>query len=287
MVDQAARRRRTRADQRWASSERVAVSAAPFEAAEASADAERSHSQTRSHTQSQNQSQEAAADQALLKSFIVGLLEQAVNKALRQDADALADLRAYAGCVFRIKTYQPYSVIYCQFCDEGITLLSHYDGEVDARVQAPAGKLLMLLLQQDSEWNEQDFEIKILGDRELVEQILALLKRYDIWRWVRQFWLEWFPGANDFPAIMDKLQMQTPEWWAAWQALPVTTQDVLVELKHVSETQTQMLAEIKALRLAQAHGVSRMTPVQWLGVALIVVGALWFGAHLWSMPLGS
>lgn len=81
--------------------------------------------------------------------------------------------------------------------------------------------------------------------------------------------------------------MQTPEWWAAWQALPVTTQDVLVELKHVSETQTQMLAEIKALRLAQAHGVSRMTPVQWLGVALIVVGALWFGAHLWSMPLGS
>lgn len=220
------------------------------------------------------------ADQdVLLKSLFVGLFEQAVNKALRQDRAALEELRQYAGRIFRIKTYQPYSVVYCQFCDEGVSLLTQYDGEVDARVQAPAGKLLMLLLQQESALSREDFEIKILGDRELVEQILSILKTYDIWRWVRQFWLEWFPGSADFPNVMNKLQLQAPEWWAALQGIPGTTQDLLVELKHLSETQTQMLVEIKALRLAQGQAQARLSAVQWLGVGLIIAGAVWFALH--------
>jgi hypothetical protein len=169
--------------------------------------------------------------------------------------------------------------VYCQFCDEGISLLTHYDGEVDARVQVPAGKLLMLLLQQDSELNQADFEIKILGDRQLVEQVLAILKTYDIWRWVRQFWLEWFPGSADLPGVMAKLQVEAPEWWLALQAVPNTTNDLLVELKHLSETQTQMLAEIKAMHVAMNQGKSRVTALQCVGMALMVVGLLWFAMH--------
>lgn len=220
-----------------------------------------------------------ADQEVLLKSLFIGLFEQAVNKALRQDRAALAALRQYAGRIFRIKTYQPYAVVYCQFCDEGIALLTHFDGEVDARVQAPAGKLLMLLLQQESALSREDFEIKILGDRELVEQILSILKTYDIWRWVRQFWLEWLPGSADLPDMMNKLQLQAPDWWEALQAVPGTTQDLLVELKHLSETQTLMLAEIKALRVAQDQAQARLSAVQWLGVGLMIVGAVWFGIH--------
>jgi len=222
----------------------------------------------------------SADDPDLLQSLIIGLLEQAINRALRQDVAALEALRAYAGRIFRIKTYQPYWVVYCQFCDEGVSLLSHYDSEVDARVQAPAGKLLMLLLQQDSELSQEDFEIRILGDRLMVEQVLAILKTYDIWRWVRQFWLEWFPGVADFPQMMSKLQLEAPQWWTALQSVPATTQDLLVELKHLTETQTQMLVEIKALRLAQEQAARGMTAWQWLGVTLMMIGLLWLGLHL-------
>lgn len=219
----------------------------------------------------------------LFKSLLLGLFEQAVNKALRQDHDALAALRQYSGCIFRIKTYHPYAVVYCQFCDEGITLLTQYDGEVDARVQAPAGKLLMLFLQQERELNQEDFEIRILGDRALVEEVLNILKTYDIWRWVRQFWLEWFPGAADLPSLMDKLQLQTPQWWAALQAVPGTTHDLLVELKHLSETQTKMLAEIKALREAQGLAHAKMSAIQWLGLGLMLVGVIWFAVSWFSV----
>ncbi|MEJ2668887.1 MAG: SCP2 sterol-binding domain-containing protein [Gammaproteobacteria bacterium] len=213
-------------------------------------------------------------NEALLMSMLTGFLEKAVNQALRQDAEALKALQAYAGHIIRIKTYQPYAVMYCQFCDEGVLFLTHYDGEVDARVQIPAGKLLMAVLHGNPSQHGPIEDLKILGDRELVENVWSVFQRYDLWRWVRQWCTECLPGLADRPLLMDFFRIQAPEWWMAFLTVPTISADVLLELKHASETQTAILAELKALREAQENRSNSLWRAPLGGVCL-AIGLLW------------
>jgi len=224
----------------------------------------------------QDNAHAAEETQNLSICLMTALVEKAVNQALLKEAAAIEALIPLAGRVIRLKTHDPYLVIYCQILETGVRLLTQFDGKVDVRVQMPAGKLLVSLLQTGrGVVDEADFEISVFGDRQVLDEVNLILEQFSILKFTSQLLQEWLPGY-DALASDAKLWLEgsVPPWVRTWQQMPELANDLMVEVKHMAETQSAMLTELVALRSQKANNGVHW--VHWLGLIMVFLALFSF-----------
>lgn len=119
-------------------------------------------------------------------------LETLLNQALRLDPTSLHALSKLSGKIIRIEIS---GMSFTLFIDnQGITVLSDYDGEVDVRIGGAPFTLLRLLLQNEITLSNNP-EVTINGEIGTAQQLLSILKGLDI-DWEEQL----AQGLGDIPA---------------------------------------------------------------------------------------
>ena len=121
-------------------------------------------------------------------------LETLLNQALRLDPTSLHALSKLSGKIIRIEV-SGMSLVFILFIDDqGITVLSNYDGEVDVRICGAPFTLLRLLLQNETTLSDSP-DVTINGEIGTALQWFSILKELDI-DWEEQL----AQGLGDVPA---------------------------------------------------------------------------------------
>jgi ubiquinone biosynthesis protein UbiJ len=127
-----------------------------------------------------------------LNQLFATTLETLLNQALRLDPTSLHALSKLSGKIIRIEIS---GMSFTLFIDnQGITVLSDYDGEVDVRIGGAPFTLLRLLLQNEITLSNNP-EVTINGEIGTAQQLLSILKGLDI-DWEEQL----AQGLGDIPA---------------------------------------------------------------------------------------
>ena len=182
-----------------------------------------------------------------LEAFVLGVIEASINRVLALDPLCVAELAELAGKVMRVKTLEPALSFYVLFSEKGIQVAPFYDGAVDARVKAPAAKLLATLFNQDVSIDAASLDVLMTGDHELVTSFLAIVKRYDLWAVSKNIIAEWFPDVVHWPDLIDKLRDVRPDWVESVRELPNQLQQSYLELQESLKVQQEMLHELRKI----------------------------------------
>jgi ubiquinone biosynthesis protein UbiJ len=120
-----------------------------------------------------------------MNQFLAITLETLLNKTLRLKPSHLQALTVLSGKIVRIEL----SGIYLNFTffpdDQGVTVLSDYQGEVDVTICTAPFTLLRLLLEHHSLLSDNP-DVTIHGEMSIAQQWLDFLKGLDI-DWEKEF----------------------------------------------------------------------------------------------------
>ncbi len=184
---------------------------------------------------------------SVLSALVLGIVESSINRLLEQDAQAMQSIRPCIGRVARIKSHDPYATFYLLFTQQGLQVLSFYDGHVDARINSSALRLLQRLIHPQSIGREVG-DLQISGDQALIGVVLALLQRYNLWSIVQRVLLEQFPQWQALPQLVKILQDLRPDWLQNIQHLPDDWRRTADHVAQLAQQQTELLATLQALR---------------------------------------
>ncbi len=182
-----------------------------------------------------------------LEAFVLGVIEASINRVLALDPLCVTELAELAGKVVRVKTQEPALSFYVLFSEKGIQVAPFYDGAVDARIKAPAAKLLATLFNQDVSIDAASLDVLMTGDQALVTSFLTIVKRYDLWAVSKNIIAEWFPDVVHWPDLIDKLRDVRPDWVESVRELPNQLQQSYLELQESLKVQQEMLAELRQI----------------------------------------
>ena len=82
--------------------------------------------------------------------IVLGGLESALNQALTGTQQGRDRLAALHGTVVRIRAERPLWVLYVLIYEDGIELLTDYEGNVDIRVRGPLGAMVHWLFASEA-----------------------------------------------------------------------------------------------------------------------------------------
>lgn len=128
-----------------------------------------------------------------MNQLIATTLETLLNQALRWDQPSLQALNKLSGKIIRIESSGIDISLFIE--NQGVIILSDYDGEVDVHISGAPVTLLGILLWQGEATLSNNPEVTISGEMNLAQQLLQLLKRLDI-DWEEQL----AQRLGDFPA---------------------------------------------------------------------------------------
>jgi len=115
------------------------------------------------------------AKKFILNQLIATTLETLLSQALRWNPSSSQTLQKLSGKIIRIETSGIELTLFPD--NQGIIVLSHYDGDVDVCISGAPFTLLRLLLQDEAS-NNPDVTIK--GKMSLAQHLFQLLKELDI-----------------------------------------------------------------------------------------------------------
>ncbi len=185
--------------------------------------------------------------------FMTGLFEAAINKALSLDPLAVQSIAIHAGKVLRIKTQAPQLSVYLVFCQDGVQILSHFDGVVDARVQASARQFLLLILGQTDIATTWPALIKVSGDQQWVLELAKLATQLNLWHWLLLLLNEYLPVPLERLDVTQLQQVSGLNWVEHLQQLSHHVGEALQEIRQQNHAQSQLLAELIKMRCAMAQ----------------------------------
>lgn len=118
----------------------------------------------------------------LLSLSLLNPVENLLNRVLRQDSRALAQLeRIGPGRILAIDCNAPVSwQLFLRVGEDRLELLSACEDEPDCRITAPAHALASLLLSEDSNARMREADIELSGDTMLAARLQKLLRELDI-----------------------------------------------------------------------------------------------------------
>jgi ubiquinone biosynthesis protein UbiJ len=184
---------------------------------------------------------------SVLSTLVLGIIESSINRLLAQDAQAMRSIQPCIGRVVRIKSHDPYATFYLLFTQQGLQVLSFYDGHVDARMSISAIRLLQKVIHPQSITNELS-HLQVSGDQRLIGVVLALLQRYNLWSIVQRVLMECFPQWEALPQLLNILQDLRPDWLQNIQNLSDDWQRTAKHVAQLADQQSQLLATLQALR---------------------------------------
>lgn len=206
--------------------------------------------------------------------FILGLFEAAINKGLAQNAYAMQTIVAYAGKVIRVKISSPYYTFYIMLCEDGVQLLSQFDGFVDSRIKILASQLLLLLWNDDS---DSDFlnQLKITGEASPVLALIQLVIQLNARNWIATSFNQYLP---DYQEALKKLNQLWPGIQSTQnvQQLALLVNETLLEIRQQSHAQQILLEELIQLRRQMEKNSSHSPGKLWFGLTVMLI--VWFMA---------
>lgn len=212
--------------------------------------------------------------ESLMPLFVLGLFETAINHILMQNTQSMQVIALHAGKVIRVKLYNPNYSLYIVLCEEGVQVLSQFDGVVDARVKASTGQLIWLFLGESSDAQTVLTQLKVTGDKQLIDDLTQLSIEINAWHWIVSFFQEWMP---DYPGFIKKITTMSPNaslWTENIQGFSQLAQDILTEVRQQNQTQEAVLAELMKMGQGMEKNAIRHSIQLWIGLVLMVI--IWF-----------
>ena len=206
--------------------------------------------------------------------FMIGLFESAMNTVLAQHAQAAQTLASHAGKVIRIKIFNPHYSIYLVLCEEGVQILSQFDGVVDARVRAPASQLAWLMLGESADSQQVLNQLKVTGNQQLVADLVQLTVEINLWHWMTSLLQEWLPDFRNILRQLAALRSHSTEWIENIQQLSKVNCETLDEIRRQGQAQQALLNELINMRQWMEKKSARHSMILWLVLGCLVI---WFG----------
>ena len=224
--------------------------------------------------------------ESMIRQVLLSLIEAGINKAISLDENSQEHLQQLAGRVVRIRTYGPYYSAYVLFDEEGVQILNHYDGPVDARIRGAAVELAKFIFGPDPDAVGGHLKVRIIGDREVVSQLRSVGAQVDFWALVRQLFKEWLPEHDSFMDVLDSLRIYDPAWLDRLQHLPQSVSQSVIQLQHLAEVQQQQAEELRVIRrhLENQRQAAKLNVA--IGVVLLIMGGLMLQGAI-NVPLAS
>ncbi|WP_237738829.1 SCP2 sterol-binding domain-containing protein [Alcanivorax hongdengensis] len=165
-----------------------------------------------------------------------------MNQALTGTAAGRERLAALHGTVVRIRAERPRWVLYVLIYEDGIELLTEYEGSVDIRVRGPLGAMLGWVFSSD---NLEDQEaLRVNGDEARVAQLAQLLQHFSLWPLIRN-WLDDHVRLKELLAV---LRREDPVWLEKLATLPSQVGELAEQMARQQLLQEDILDEVRGLR---------------------------------------
>lgn len=123
---------------------------------------------------------EEARPPSLIEAAALATLERAINAALRADPVTAKALNQYSGRLVAIRLTLPSIQIFVLIVEDAIELYHRSDAEADVGLQGSAIDLLAQVFEWRGAPSLIGGPVSIRGDRELLQQLIALSKQLNI-----------------------------------------------------------------------------------------------------------
>lgn len=207
--------------------------------------------------------------------LLLGGLESALNQALSGTPKGREKLAALHGTVVRIRADRPRWVLYVLIYEDGIELLTDYEGSVDIRVRGPLGAMVHWLFASDD--LEEHENLRVNGSDAHIAQLAALIQHFSLWPLIRN----WLDDHVRLKELLELLRREDPIWVEKLAGLPQQVGDLADQVAEQQLLQEDLLKEIRELRAGLRAARRNDTAFTLVGTLLILLSFLKTSA-LWS-----
>ena len=209
---------------------------------------------------------------SMMPMLLMGVLETAVNTIVGNDQAMVDAIAPMTGKVVRVKTSSPDMSLYIVFCVYGIQVLSQFDGRVDARIRAPAARLLLYAMGSEKRLDELPGRIIISGNEQVIDALDQLSHAFNIWQLVHQLLVEWLPDHTLLTDLLALLERSDPAWVDKLVQIVGSVDLVNKKLDLQLIVQEKQLAELSVIREALSLQERRAYWSSLFGGCLVALG---------------
>lgn len=217
---------------------------------------------------------------ALSGLLVYGALEGMLNQVLTGHDRGRQQLAALDGTVVRLRGEQPMWVLYLLIHEDGVELLTDYEGPVAVRVRGPLGAMLHWLLIPNSN-DDSTGALRVTGPDETLYQLSSMISEFSLWPLVRG-WLDDHVRLRELLAL---LRREDPAWLEKLADLPDRIGSLATQVAQQQLLQEDILEEMRGLRREIRRGRQLDLAFLVIGVTLIALSflrALGEWQHTWS-----
>ena len=193
---------------------------------------------------------------ALIQELMLGMLESLINAFIDLDAATQSQCRERAGLIVRVKTTDPYVVVYVLFTDHGIELSSNSPGAARIRVGGSALALAGALLGGSG--LDENRKIHVWGEESQVSWLMDLLREFNF-RTSAQRWLSEHLNITE---ILARLRRHDPSWLTDLMPMPNLMRDAQTQLRllrqELDEQEQTLRVQVRELHLQRRWDVALM-----------------------------
>jgi len=197
-----------------------------------------------------------------------GALETLLNQALTGDERGRGQLAALDGTVVRLRGESPMWVLYVLIYEDGVELLSDYEGPVDVLVRGALGALLHWLLAPNS--GDAEHSLRITGPDDTLERLQATISEFSLWPLVRN----WLDDHVRLRELLSLLRREDPAWLEKLAGIPDHLGELAAQVARQQLLQEDILEEVRGLRREMRRGRRLDLAFLVIGVTLILVSLL-------------
>lgn len=221
---------------------------------------------------------------ALSELLVYGALESVLNQVLTRHDRGRRQLAALHGTVVRLRGEQPLWVLYVLIYEDGVELLTDYEGPVDVRVRGPLGAMLHWLLVPNS-GDGDDGTLRVTGPDDTLQQLSAMIGEFSLWPLVRG-WLDDHVRLRELLAL---LRREDPAWLEKLADLPDEIGALATQVARQQLLQEDILQEVRGLRREIRRARQLDLAFMVVGITLIALSllrALGQWQHTWATLTG-
>ena len=174
--------------------------------------------------------------------LMYGALETLLNQALTGDERGREQLAALDGTVVRLRGESPMWVLYVLIYEDGVELLSDYEGPVDVRVRGALGAMLHWLLAPNS--GDAEHSLRITGPDDTLERLQATISEFSLWPLVRN----WLDDHVRLRELLSLLRREDPAWLEKLAGIPDHLGELAAQVARQQLLQEDILEEVRGLR---------------------------------------
>ena len=207
--------------------------------------------------------------------LMYGALETLLNQALTGDERGREQLAALDGTVVRLRGESPMWVLYVLIYEDGVELLTDYEGNVDIRVRGPLGAMVHWLFASEPLTDHES--LRVTGSDRQIAQLANLIENFSLWPLVRN----WLDDHVRLKELLDLLRREDPVWLEKLATLPQQVGDLAEQVARQQLIQEDILEELRHLR-GELRRARKLDQFFTLTGTLLILLSLLKASSLWE-----